>query len=107
MEVISFTKLRTVKSNQFELTYDDFFEKMIDLIFQDCENNYVTYDEDNGYQVVFNGKKYNVKYGNTKIDKTSNMPEIVNGLEKLVNLSSKKKKNINKNLLNKKKRKKV
>ncbi len=90
MNDISFTKLGTVKSNYFELTYDDFFKKMVDLIFQDSENNYVTYDEKNGYQIVFNGEKYNVKYGNTKIDKTSNIPEIVNGLEKLVNLSSKK-----------------
>ena len=62
MKSISFTKLGTVKCDDFEYTYEDFYQKMYDSITMNVEKNRVVYNQNGKYFIVkHNNIDYQVK----------------------------------------------
>ena len=87
---ICFTKLKTVKSINFEYTYEDFFDKMIKQISLNIARNKVLYDANNNcYQIIYNGDRYNVLYGSEKLNKDCDNTDIIRLLDKLVEFTIK------------------
>ena len=92
---IIFTKLGTVKSDTFEYTYEDFFQLMRNSINRNIEHNGVKYDEvSDSYEITFNSKAYQVIYRNDKISKKNDHKDIIEALDKLVNLTIEQKKRL-------------
>ena len=88
-KIINFTKLGTVKTKTFELTYTDFFQKMGRLIMSDSSRYKVLYNEKTGtFEIIYDGEKYIVYYGKGRLTNRWNKPEIVKELKKLVNLTN-------------------
>ena len=83
-----FTKLGTVKCDEFELTKEVFFRKMTNLIIDNCDLHNVSYDENNDtYEVMFNSNKYIVKYGNEILTSKCSNQSLVSCLNQLVSIS--------------------
>ncbi len=90
--VISFTKLGTVKSRTFELTYKRFFSNLRELINNDITNYEVRYNEkEKCYIVKYDGESYIVYCGNDVLRKDEDDKLwILSNLESLVYLSERK-----------------
>ncbi len=90
MNSLNFTKLGTVKYDESEYTYDDFFQLMQRNITRDVDNNRVYFDiKRNHYIIKILSNSYQVKYGNELINKLSDKKEIITILDKLIELSKK------------------
>ena len=91
--IIYFTKLGTVKSDDFELTYEDFFQMLYDNINRNVEEYGVYYNDKNDcYEIVFNSISCQVKYGNETVNNKCQNKDIRVTLEKLIELTHKQKK---------------
>jgi len=91
--VISFTKLGTVKSRTFELTYKRFFSNLRELINNDITNYEVRYNEkEKCYIVKYDGESYIVYCGNDVLKRDEDDKLwILSNLESLEYLSKRKK----------------
>ncbi len=89
MNTICFTNLGTVHCMDFELTNSLFFEKMNKKIKEQPDENKVSYDKENDkYLIMYNTHVYEVNYRNEKLDKYCPKPEIIEMLNKLVEISN-------------------
>ncbi len=84
---ICFTKFNTVKNNDFEYTYNDFFKKMKSLMIKDI-NNYGVYYKDDKYVIVYDNVSYEVRYGNLELNKDCENQDLVSRLNRLVEFST-------------------
>ncbi len=83
---VYFTNLGIVKCKAFELTNEQFLERMTSLINEKPELYHVNYDEENDvYLVFFNGEKYTVKFGRDGYCEKSDSLEILNKLIEITN----------------------
>jgi hypothetical protein len=89
-DVISFTKLGTVKSKDFgEFTYETFFDRMIELINRDVVNNQIIHEKnEKRYKIIYKGNTYKVTYGEEPLKEDCKRKDIVNSLNRLSDLSS-------------------
>lgn len=86
--VVYFTNLKTVKSNEFELLQNDFFHKMSRLIISDSNCYSVNYDKNyDCYTIVYDGELYEVKSGKEKVSSKFDNQQILYYLNQLVELS--------------------
>jgi hypothetical protein len=86
--VVYFTNLKTVKSNEFELLQNEFFHKMSRLIISDSNCYSVNYDKNyDCYTIVYDGELYEVKSGKEKISSKFDNQQILYYLNQLVELS--------------------
>ena len=89
--VISFTKLGTVKSKYFdECTYSNFFDRMRDLIKKDV-SHYQVIHEGKKYTIIYKGNKYKVNYGDEVLNDDCKRRDVVDSLYWLASLSRDKK----------------
>ena len=86
MENVYFTKIGTVKCNEFELTVSDFVDKMSRLIMSD-NNEYSMYHTNGNYFMVYNGEKYKIKYGKDDLTSDCSNKEILDYVNQLAVLS--------------------
>ena len=85
-KIISFTKLGTLKCNEFELTRDLFFERLKDNMFLNPANNNISYDEETDtYNVVFDGISYVFYYHNDILHSDCKETNIITELKNLIN----------------------
>ena len=87
-DVISFTKLGTVKSKDFgEFTYETFFDRMIELINRDVVNNQIIHEKnEKRYKIIYKGNTYKVTYGEEPLKEDCKRKDIVNSLNRLFSL---------------------
>ena len=91
MKNIIFTKLGTVKFNDQEYTYEDFFLLMKRNISFNVDKNKVRYDEENNCFVIkIDNANYQVLYGQEVITKESDKKDIVKLLHYLIEFTDKK-----------------
>lgn len=88
--VISFTKLGTVKSKIIgECTYDSFFERMKTLIDKDVANYRIIYEKNKKeYKIIYKGNTYQVTYGEEPLKEDCKRKDVVDKLNRLVSISS-------------------
>lgn len=86
-EFISFTKLHTIKCNDFnEITWEDFFQKIRTEMYSNINDNYV--EVRNGiYYIILGGKQYITKYANSVINNDLLVEGIIEPLKELVDLT--------------------
>ncbi len=91
MGSINFNLLGTVRIDNKEYTYADFYKIISDGILNNGEKNGVMYDSvDNCYKVVYNYKIYQVFYRGKPLTHNSSQKNIVNELNNLVELTNNK-----------------
>ena len=89
-KVISFTKLGTVKNKNFELTYADFLDKLEKFIRHNIDSYKVYYNPyEECYEIIYQGVRYKVHYGKEKLSKKCERKDLVETLDRLVNLTKK------------------
>ena len=88
--IISFTKLGTVKSKAFpECSYESFFKRMRELLNKDISKYQIVYKKKkNLYIIKYNGKEYKVTYGDELLTDNCNREDIIRNIDSLVDLSS-------------------
>jgi hypothetical protein len=106
--IISFTKLETVKSLDFEYTNSLFFERMKEEMEINLETTNVTYDQETDtYTIKFCGKDYDVYYGNEALHCNCKDESIIKELNKLIDYKNKQIEIINNKKKNEKKHKSI
>jgi hypothetical protein len=81
--IMFFTNLGIVKCEEFEYTYDIFYDKMCELMRNNPNNYRVSYD--NGkYEVIYNSQTYEVRFGKDGLYEKTDVVEL---LDKLVHVS--------------------
>ena len=84
-EKVQFTRLKTVKWDNRELTERDFFTKLCIKAKADPDRYYVIYNEkDNTYHMRLNDLDYDVLYNNIPLGKDSENSELVKKLDEYV-----------------------
>ncbi len=97
--IVSFTKIDIVQfivndEVKYELPTYEFLQRLKIAIENDVSKHQVIYNSDRGtYSIFHNGKKYDIYYGNQIIDSKFDKAEIIQTLDKLVELSDKQKQN--------------
>ncbi len=87
---IVFTKLGTVKTDDFEYSIDSFFQLMHNGISQDYDRYGIKYDRKNKcYLILYDDTTYVALYGNEILNKESNKEEIIRMLNKLCEIDNK------------------
>lgn len=88
--IISFTKLGTVKSKAFpECSYESFFQKMRELLNNDISKYQIIHKKNkNLYIIKYNGKEYKVTYGDELLTEDCKREDIIRNINSLVELSS-------------------
>ena len=88
--IISFTKLGTVKSKAFpECSYESFFKRMRELLNKDISKYQIIHKKKkNLYIIKYNGKEYKVTYGDELLTDNCNREDIIRNIDSLVDLSS-------------------
>jgi hypothetical protein len=87
---IVFTKLGTVKTDDFEYSIDSFFQLMHNGISQDYDRYGIKYDRKNKcYLILYDDTTYVALYGNEILNKESNKEEIIRMLNKLCEIDKK------------------
>ena len=88
MNNICFTNLGTVNCSKFELTNELFFKKMNSMISKDADSYNVSYDKENDtYVIIYDNNKYEVRYRNEILTKNSSRKDIIELLNKLIDIS--------------------
>ena len=89
---ISFTKLGTVKSDDFEYTCEDFYQLIHSSIIRNVNYNSVSYNASTDcYEIEFKGIIYKVFCGKDKLTRQSSRKDIIKALEELVSTTNEKK----------------
>ena len=97
--IVSFTKIDIVQfivndEVKYELPTYEFLQRLKIAIENDVSKHQVIYNSERGtYSIFHNGKKYDIYYGNQIIDSKFDKAEIIQTLDKLVELSDKQKQN--------------
>jgi hypothetical protein len=86
---IYFTNLDTVKCKEFEYSNNRFFINMRNLINNDPHKYNVKHDKENDqYIIVYDGKSYKTKYGKKDLDSNCEDENVLEILNKLVDITN-------------------